>query len=68
MSKKIVLAADGKSATVSDAVVGDMFGTLISQDSAVTGMYGLIQRAGLVIAGMTINSQRLRGTLNPFTK
>lgn len=68
MSKKIVLAADGKTATVSDAVIGDIFSTIVSQDSAVTGIYGLAQRAGLVVAGMAVNSFRLRGTPNPFVK
>lgn len=68
MSKKITLAADGKSATVADATIGDIFSTLISQDSAVTGIYGLGQRAGLVVAGMAVNAFRLRGTPNPFVK
>lgn len=68
MSKKVTLAADGASATLADATIGDIFTTIISQDSAVTGLYGLGQRAGLVIAGMAVNSFRLRGTPNPFVK
>lgn len=67
MSKKIVLSADGQSATVGEAKVQDIVTTIVSQDAAVTGMFGLAQRAGLVIAGMAVNAKRLRGTLNPFT-
>lgn len=68
MSKKVTLSADGKSATVADATIGDIFSTIVSQDSAVTGIYGLAQRGALVVGGMAVNAFRLRGTPNPFTK
>lgn len=65
-SKKIVLAADGATATVADATIGDIFTTVISTDTAVTGMYGLAQRALLVVGGMAIQSKRKLGTFNPL--
>lgn len=68
MSKLIKLDAEGKAATVADATIGDIFTTIVSTDSAVTGIYGLGQRAALVVAGMAVNSFRLRGTPNPFVK
>lgn len=68
MSKKVTLSADGLTATVVDATIGDILTTVVSTDSAVTGIYGLGQRAGLLIGGMAINSFRLRGSPNPFVK
>lgn len=66
MSKKITLNAEGTEATVADAKIGDIFTTIVSTDSAVTGMYGLAQRAGLVVAGMAAQSYRVSGNINPF--
>lgn len=66
MSKKIVLAADGNTATVGDADIADIFTTLVSTDSCVTGTYGLVQRGLLVVAGMSIQSKRKLGTFNPL--
>lgn len=68
MSKKVTLSADGLTATVANATIGDILTTVISTDPAVTGIYGLGQRAGLLIGGMAINSFRLRGSPNPFVK
>lgn len=68
MSKKITLAADGLTATVADATMGDILSTVVSTDSAVTGMYGLLQKSALVVAGMTVNSYRLRQSFNPLVK
>lgn len=68
MSKKITLSADEATATVADATIGDVFSTLFSTDSAVTGAYGLAQKAALVVGGMTVNSYRLRGSFNPIVK
>lgn len=65
-SKKVTLSADGTTATVAAATVGDIFTTLLSADSAVTGMYGLTQRAGLFVAGMALQNKRVGGSLNPF--
>lgn len=66
-SKKIVLNAAGDAATVSEATLGDVFTTVFSTDSAVTGLYGLAQKAALVIGGMAIQNQRLGHGLNPFS-
>lgn len=65
-SKKVTLNAAGDAATVADATVGDIFTTLVSTDSAVTGMYGLAQRAGLFVAGMATQNSRLGRGINPF--
>lgn len=53
MSTKVVVAADG-TVTKTDAVIGDIFSTAVSTDSAIVGTYGLIQRAGLVGVGFLI--------------
>ena len=66
MSKKIVLAADGATASVANATVADIFASVISTDTAVTGTYGLVQRGLLVVAGMSIQSKRKLGTFNPL--
>lgn len=66
MSKKIVLAADGATATVADATIADIFTSVISTDTAVTGTYGLVQRGLLLVAGMSIQSKRKLGTFNPL--
>lgn len=63
MSKKVTLSADGATATVADATVGDIFTTILSTDSAVTGMYGLVQKAGLAITGAAVQNMRVRGNL-----
>jgi hypothetical protein len=65
VSKKVVIATDG-TATVTDATLVDIFSTVISQDAAVTGMYGLIQKAGLVVGGMSIQNVRAGRPANPF--
>jgi len=65
-SKKITLNAAGDAATIADATMGDIFSTVLSSDSAVTGMYGLAQKAGLVVAGMVVQNQRLGNGFNPF--
>lgn len=67
MSKKVTLNAAGDAATVADATIGDIFTTLVSTDSAVTGMYGLAQRAGLFVAGMATQNVRLDRGINPFS-
>jgi hypothetical protein len=67
-SKKVTLNAAGDAATVAVATIGDVFTTAISTDSAVTGMYGLAQKAGLVAVGMAVNAKRLRDSYNPLVK
>lgn len=66
MSKKLILAADGATAFVADATVADIFTSVISTDTTVTGTYGLVQRGLLVVAGMSIQSKRKLGTFNPL--
>jgi len=66
MSKKITLSADETTATVAEATVGDIFTTVLSTDSAVTGMYGLAQRAGLFTGGMALQNVRNGNGINPF--
>lgn len=63
-SKKITLNADGTAATVADAKFSDIFTTAVSMDSAVTGFYGLGQKALLVAAGMAGQNYRLGRGLN----
>lgn len=58
MSKIVKLDAAGTAATVADAKLGDILSTLISTDSAVTGMYKLLQSVLLVTAGMSVQSFR----------
>lgn len=64
--KKIVLAADGSSATVSDAKLADLVTTAFSTNEFVSGTYGLIQKGLFVGAGMALQQYRINGTLNPF--
>lgn len=66
MSKKVTLNAAGDAATVADATLSDIFTTAISTDSAVTGMYGLAQKALLFVGGMATQNMRLGNGLNPF--
>lgn len=66
MSKKVTVSADGLTATVADATVGDVFTTLVSTDSAVTGLMGGLQKVGLVVTGMAVQSYRLGRGINPF--
>lgn len=64
MSKKVTVNAAGDAATVADATIGDIFGTLLSTDTALTGAYGLTQKVGLVVAGMVGQNMRLGRGIN----
>lgn len=66
MSKKIVLNAAGDAATVTEATISDILTTALSTDSVVTGTYGLVQKAGLVVFGMAFQEQRRSGSWNPL--
>jgi len=66
MSKKVVLNAAGDAATVTDAVLSDVLTTAISTNEALTGTYGLVQKAGLVFFGMAFQEQRRSGSWNPL--
>lgn len=65
-SKTVTLSADGATATVANAQLGDVLTTLISTNSAVTGMYGLLQKASLVVLGMAVQNNRLGRGWNPI--
>lgn len=67
VSKKVTLSADGATATVANATIGDVFTTAISMDSAVTGFYGLTQKLGLVAVGMAAQNYRLGRGINFIT-
>jgi len=64
--KKITLSADGATATVADATLTDVFTTMISTNTFVSGTYGLIQKAGFVLGGMAFQNSRKVGTWNPL--
>lgn len=66
-SKLIKLSADGATATVATASVSDLVTTLASTDEAVTGMYGFVQRVGLVLGGMALQNWRITGAWNPLS-
>jgi len=53
-------------ATVEDATVTDIFTTVISTSEAVTGVYGIVQKAMLLVGGMALQSKRMGGGFNPF--
>lgn len=65
-SKKISLSADGATATVAPATVTDILTTAISTSESVTGIYGLVQKAALVVIGMGFQNKRAGGSYNPF--
>lgn len=64
MSKKVTLDAAGTAATVTEATIGDIFSTVISTDSSLTGAYKLAQSALLVAGGMAAQNMRLGRGLN----
>jgi len=64
--KKITLSADGATATVADATLTDVFTTMLSTNTFVSGTYGLVQKAGFVVAGMAVQNFRRVGSWNPF--
>lgn len=63
MSKKVTLSVDETSATVTDATIGDIFTTILSSNSAVTGVYGFVQKVGLAVGGAAVQNQRVRGNM-----
>lgn len=68
-SQLITVALNGSgvpAATCADATISDVFTSVISTTEAVTGTYGLLQKAGLFVAGMAVQNYRLNGRLNPF--
>jgi len=65
VSKKIVVATDG-SVTAADATIADVFTTLISTDTVVSGLLGVSQKVGLFVAGMSFQNYRRQGSWNPL--
>lgn len=65
-SKLVTLSSDESTATVSDATVSDIITTIIDPAKSVTGMYSVIQHAGLFVGGMVFQNYRLGRGLNPF--
>lgn len=51
---------------IEDAKIADIITTALSTDSAVTGTYGLLQKAALFVGGMSVQSKRKQDTFNPF--
>jgi hypothetical protein len=65
-NKKVTLSADGATATVVDATLSDIFVTAISVDSAVTGLYGLGQKALIGAGCMMWANKRHSGSFTNF--
>lgn len=65
MSKVITVPATG-APTAEDAKLSDMFSTLLSTDKALTGTYGLLQKAALFGAGMVAQNYRNGNGINIF--
>lgn len=65
-SKKVTLSADGATATVAPATLGDIASTALSMDSALTGWYGLAQKGVIAVAAMAYQNNKLGQGLNPF--
>lgn len=66
-SQKVVVAKNDKGemvVTTKDAVALDILGTAVSLDSAVTGFYGLAQKAAIFAGGMMTQEWRRSGSLN----
>jgi hypothetical protein len=66
VSKKVTLSADGDTATVADAEIADVFSTIFSTDSCVTGMYGFLQKAVLFGGGLIVGNKRHSGEFFNF--
>lgn len=63
----VTTAEDGtKSASIEEANLADIVTTVFSNDQALTGTYGLVQKGLLVVGGMSLQSQRIRGSWNPL--
>lgn len=67
MSKLVTLNAAGDAATVAEAKFVDVLTTAVSTTSAVTGIYGLVQKAAFVGLGMAVQNNRLGRGWNPLS-
>jgi phage host-nuclease inhibitor protein Gam len=66
ISKKLTLAADGKTATVVDATYGDVLTSKIDPSVVVTGALGFIGEAITFLGGMGFQSYRMGNGINPW--
>jgi len=67
VSQKVTVVEDGKGAvtvTAKPAELIDVVTTVVSTDSALTGVYGFGQKAALVVAGMSIQSKLKTNSFN----
>jgi len=67
-SKKLVLSADGTTATVADAAASDIVTTALSMDSALTGFYGKAQLGLAFLGGMVTQNVRNGNGINVFQR
>lgn len=66
-SQKVTVAEDARgdiTVTAKPAELIDVLTTAVSTDSALTGAYGLGQKAALVVAGMSIQSKLKTNSFN----
>lgn len=67
VSQKVTVAENASGAvtvTAKPAELVDVVTTVVSTDSALTGMYGFGQKVALVVAGMSIQSKRKTDSFN----
>lgn len=62
----LITAPTKDNVTAIDASLFDIFSTLVSSEKAVTGVYGFVQKAGLFLAGMSLQNYRKTDSWNPF--
>lgn len=62
----LVTAPTASSVSGQEATLFDVVSTLFSSDKAVTGIYGFVQKAALVVAGMSLQNWRQKDEWNPF--
>lgn len=66
MGKKIVLSADGATATVTEAKISDAFTTLIDSDEAVTGVEKYLQLGAVGLGTALFMNKRHTGSYTNF--
>lgn len=57
-------APGGVAASAEEATLIDTVSTVVSTNSALTGAYGLLQRCGLFVAGMAVQSKLKTDSFN----
>lgn len=66
VSKKLVLSADGATATVANAEFADIFTTALSTGEALTGMYKYAQLALVGLSTAMVANRRHSGSFTNF--